>query len=110
MKNIMKYIGACLLSLTFFMTAKAQDTTKQSSKPDDIVCVQISENVFDCYMKKDLDEKNTNGNVNDGKFHEGSPGKQDPSLKKNEEEQKYSPEDSIRGKTEDPVIKAEFLH
>lgn len=62
MKNIMKLVFGLMFTLAFMVTAKAQtDTGAVIPSPDDIVCVQVDENVFEC-------------SILDPNFSEGAPG------------------------------------
>ena len=99
MENIMKYIMACLFSLAFLITANAQDENITSPGPEDIICVQVAENVFDCYLKEDFDQgaDTSKGhrlneeyklNEEDKDLFEGKEeNMDDPSVKKNNEEE-----------------------
>jgi len=52
MKNIIKFVFGLIFSLGFLISANAQtDSAAEDANvpsPDDIVCVQVAENVFEC--------------------------------------------------------------
>lgn len=52
MKNIIKFVFGLIFSLGFFISANAQTDSASGEmdvpSPDDIVCVQVAENVFEC--------------------------------------------------------------
>jgi len=51
MKSLMRIFSVLFFSAGLFLTAKAQDTSMNAPAEDAIVCTQIAENVFDCYVQ-----------------------------------------------------------
>lgn len=51
MRGIIKVFSVLFFSLGMFLTAKAQDDNVKAPAEDAIVCTQVAENVFDCYVQ-----------------------------------------------------------
>lgn len=59
MKNVVKWICGMFLSTGLYITANAQTTDSMSAPAEDaIVCRQVAENVFDCYVEENNQQDN----------------------------------------------------
>lgn len=65
MRKVVKLVFGLVFSLGIFATAKAQDSSANMPSEDDaIVCVQVSEDMFDCYVMEDSAGNGTNPGYN----------------------------------------------
>jgi hypothetical protein len=114
MKKIIKLVFGLVFSLGFLATANAQ--TDSAAAPDDIVCVQVDDNVFECALM-DKNSMDAEPNQQQDLFNEGTipapsinEGDQNIPEKKEYNEQemnKQQPmkEDDQGKKLEDPSLK-----
>src|SRR5688572_30254079 len=56
MKNILKLLLGLTFCMGMYFTSNAQSKTDTLPAEDQIVCRQISENVFDCYVEGDFED------------------------------------------------------
>jgi hypothetical protein len=63
MRSLIKGITVLLFSMGFLLTANAQDDSVNVPSEDAIVCIQVGENVFDCFLQpgSELEEPGSEG-------------------------------------------------
>lgn len=63
MRKVVKLVFGLVFSLGLALTAKSQDSSANMPSEDDaIVCVQVSEDMFDCYVMSDSAAMENPGN------------------------------------------------
>lgn len=87
MKSVMRLFSVLFLSMGLFLSAKAQDDTSMNAPAEDeIVCTQVAENVFDCYVMP-------GGEADQYEGEQGVEPEQDPARREDEDEPIQAPEE-----------------